>query len=250
MKTELAIVILGILFLILLFLIIRYGTWVTRGERGEILVSKKLHSLGIHYIVLDDLLIRGVHGDTQIDHVVVSPFGVFVIETKCWKGWITGGENAGQWCQTLYREKYDKPNPIFQNKVHEEAVKRALKEYGDIFTVPIVVIVDCDRLKVKTNHIVILYQNLKDEIRSFTRIIYSDDQCEKMALTLQGLSSDDKERREQHIQKVKSFQASTQAKIENGICPRCGGQLVLREGRYGRFYGCSNYPICKFISNI
>lgn len=34
--------------------------------------------------------------------------------------------------------------------------------------------------------------------------------------------------------------------IERGICPRCGGQLVLRTGKYGSFYGCTNYPKCKF----
>ncbi|WP_080957333.1 topoisomerase DNA-binding C4 zinc finger domain-containing protein [Brachyspira hyodysenteriae] len=31
------------------------------------------------------------------------------------------------------------------------------------------------------------------------------------------------------------------------ICPRCKGKLILKEGKYGQFYGCSNYPNCKFI---
>ena len=38
-------------------------------------------------------------------------------------------------------------------------------------------------------------------------------------------------------------------KIEQGICPLCGGKLVLRDGKYGEFYGCSNYPKCKFKKN-
>ena len=29
-------------------------------------------------------------------------------------------------------------------------------------------------------------------------------------------------------------------------CPECGHQLVIREGRYGKFIGCSNYPECKY----
>ena len=37
-----------------------------------------------------------------------------------------------------------------------------------------------------------------------------------------------------------------QEKIEQNICPRCGGKLVLRCGKYGQFYGCANYPKCKF----
>ena len=31
------------------------------------------------------------------------------------------------------------------------------------------------------------------------------------------------------------------------ICPECGSQLVIREGRYGAFTACSNYPNCKYI---
>lgn len=30
------------------------------------------------------------------------------------------------------------------------------------------------------------------------------------------------------------------------VCPRCGGELVKRNGRYGPFYGCGNYPRCKY----
>ena len=37
--------------------------------------------------------------------------------------------------------------------------------------------------------------------------------------------------------------------IKQGICPQCGGQLVLRHGRYDSFYGCDNYPKCKFTLN-
>ena len=234
---------------LLISLLVKNSKWLTRGAIGERTVSEKLQSLGEHYIVLDDLLIPNAHGDTQIDHVVVSPFGIFVVETKCWSGWISGGENSAQWTQTIYQEKYDKPNPIFQNKVHLEAVKSALKQYGDILFVPIVVIVDCDKLAVNApNHTVITLYSLKEEVLKYHRILYTDEECEKMALSLQGLSSDDEERRKEHIQKVRTYQVATQTKVKNGICPRCGGELVLRNGRYGRFYGCANYPICKFIS--
>lgn len=30
------------------------------------------------------------------------------------------------------------------------------------------------------------------------------------------------------------------------ICPRCGGNLIDRNGKFGSFYGCSNYPKCKY----
>lgn len=44
-------------------------------------------------------------------------------------------------------------------------------------------------------------------------------------------------------------------KVATGICPRCAGKLVLRTAKNGpnagnQFYGCSNYPRCKFTSNM
>jgi len=35
-----------------------------------------------------------------------------------------------------------------------------------------------------------------------------------------------------------------------GVCPKCGGKLVLRKGKYGKFLGCSKYPKCKYTQNI
>ncbi|HEX75478.1 MAG TPA: hypothetical protein G4O12_02715 [Dehalococcoidia bacterium] len=33
-------------------------------------------------------------------------------------------------------------------------------------------------------------------------------------------------------------------------CPKCGGLLVRRNGKYGRFLGCSNYPKCRYTRSI
>jgi len=38
--------------------------------------------------------------------------------------------------------------------------------------------------------------------------------------------------------------------VEGRVCPKDGGQLVYRDGRYGRFISCDNYPKCKHIENI
>lgn len=37
---------------------------------------------------------------------------------------------------------------------------------------------------------------------------------------------------------------------KSNICPKCGGKLEERVGEYGKFYGCSNYPKCKYTENI
>ena len=58
-------------------------------------------------------------GSTQIDHVIVSIYGIFVIETKNYKGWIYGKETQRQWTQAFPNgSKYKFQNPLRQNYLH------------------------------------------------------------------------------------------------------------------------------------
>lgn len=57
----------------------------------------------------------------------------------------------------------------------------------------------------------------------------------------------------QKVGKMETFQTSV--KKETLVCPKCGGELVLRTAKKGsnigsQFYGCSNYPNCKYTRNI
>ena len=38
--------------------------------------------------------------------------------------------------------------------------------------------------------------------------------------------------------------------IAQKTCPYCGGKLIERQGRYGLFWGCSNYPHCRFTASV
>lgn len=77
-----------------------------KGKMGEfaVAVHVKLY-LKDHYILLNDLTLPDGEGaTTQIDHLLLSPFGVFVIETKNYKGWIFGSERQKQWTQKIYKK--------------------------------------------------------------------------------------------------------------------------------------------------
>lgn len=52
----------------------------------------------------------------------------------------------------------------------------------------------------------------------------------------------------QHVKNIKVAARDVDEKIKSGICPKCGGHLVKRNGKYGTFYGCSNYPKCRFTT--
>lgn len=102
-----------------------------KGTLGEALVNQ------LTFRKLDAQLYRGFSdvylpradgdGTTQVDHVVVSPFGIFVIETKNYAGWIYGAEHQARWTQTFSRfRKHAFQNPIWQNKAHIRALAEFL----------------------------------------------------------------------------------------------------------------------------
>ena len=98
-----------------------------RGAIGERIVQKRLNKLGEEYRAYHDLYVEDAqYGLTQIDHVVVSKYGLHVIETKHYKGWIFGSENQKYWTQVIYKNKQKCYNPIRQNYGHIEALKSRL----------------------------------------------------------------------------------------------------------------------------
>ena len=100
-----------------------------KGWLGERSVRRALVELDpAHFQSFHDLYLPRPDGSgtTQIDHIVVSPFGIFVIETKNYRGWIFGGERQAQWTQQLHRRKHRFQNPLHQNHLHVRALMAAL----------------------------------------------------------------------------------------------------------------------------
>ena len=97
-------------------------------NHGEALVCRGLQAnfSGPDYHLLNHITLKLKDGTTQIDHILVSRFGVFVIETKDYKGWIFANAKHATWTQVLYRWKFKFRNPIFQNMRHMRAVEELL----------------------------------------------------------------------------------------------------------------------------
>ncbi|WOH38968.1 nuclease-related domain-containing protein [Thalassotalea fonticola] len=93
-----------------------------KGFIGEWVVKcfLKRHLLSADYIVLNDITLPldGGKGTTQIDHLVLSCYGLFVIETKHMTGWIFGEEKGRIWTQVIFANKVSFQNPIRQNYRH------------------------------------------------------------------------------------------------------------------------------------
>lgn len=97
-------------------------------NRGEELIThtiiKNLPSTSWH--LLNNITLKISDSTTQIDHILVSTYGVFVIETKHYTGWIFGDKNSKQWTQVLYGTKHRFQNPLHQNYKHLKSVQALL----------------------------------------------------------------------------------------------------------------------------
>ena len=107
-----------------------FGLWrfPTFQNSGELRVSRVLlANFGSpDYHLMNHVTIRMDDGTTQLDHILVSKFGVFIVETKDFDGWIFGKATETTWTQVLYRRKSKFQNPIFQNYRHVLAVQHLL----------------------------------------------------------------------------------------------------------------------------
>ena len=97
-------------------------------NRGEVLVSRVIRdSFGSpDFHLLNHITLKVEGGSTQIDHILVSRFGVFVIETKDYTGWIFANAKQSNWTQVIFHRKFKFQNPIHQNYRHVRAVQDLL----------------------------------------------------------------------------------------------------------------------------
>jgi hypothetical protein len=125
---EVTVIIAVLLALAIGFAIGRYQAHAIQ-NRGEARLSREVKARfrPPDYHLLNHITLRLKDGTTQIDHILVSRFGVFVIETKDYKGWIFAGAKDRNWTQVLYRAKFRFQNPIRQNHRHVCAVRELLE---------------------------------------------------------------------------------------------------------------------------
>lgn len=109
------------------FLLGRYRAS-TFQNRGEALAARVIGANFGHpdYHLMNHVTLQMKDGTTQVDHILVSRFGVFVIETKDYAGWIFANPTHAEWTQVFPSRKHKFQNPIFQNIRHVRAVQNLL----------------------------------------------------------------------------------------------------------------------------
>ena len=113
-----------------------------KGVFGELIVNlaAKFFLDKEKYHLFKNVTLPTEDGSTQIDHVIVSRYGIFVIETKNMKGWIFGSPQQKIWTQKIYKHTSKFQNPLHQNYKHTQTLQSALElEPNKIFSLVVFV---------------------------------------------------------------------------------------------------------------
>ena len=207
-----------------------------KGKQQENCISDLLTNIP-NSKVLRNLYIPYNGKTTEIDCVFICQKGVFVIESKNYSGYIYGKVDNEQWCQTIYNGKKKIKshflNPLLQNKTHIKCLNKIFStNYKSV-------VVFSDNAKLALNISNVIYVH---ELLSFINNNQADTiDVDNVYNTLYPYTIITELEKKEHINNVIN---------SKNICPYCGANLVLRKSKNGDFYGCTNFPKCKYTRNV
>ena len=224
-----------------------------KGKRGERLVAMRLRKgLPDEYLILNDIYLPLPDGTTtQIDHIVVSQYGVFVVETKTYSGWIFGDENSKEWTQSICRKKSRFQNPMRQNYKHICALANNLGIDKSYFIGVVAFTGDCT-FKTEMPEGVIYSRRVADYIRLKKMPKIKPGQLEELVIAISECQATvSEERKSKHVENLRKSHTSVK-EGDSPICPYCGGEMVLRKSKKNgtSFYGCKAYPKCRGVVKV
>lgn len=199
-----------------------------------------------NYQRFHDVIIPSRNGTTQIDHLLVSPYGLFIVETKNKKGWIFGSDDQPKWTQTLYGKKYSFQNPIRQTYRQKKILSEFLGVKESMVQSVIYFVGDCKfKTRLPDN---VINSRLGKYIKNFQDRILTPQEIHRIVGKLERHVSESSLTTRDHVRSLRERHSSTT------VCPKCGSNLVERAARKGpnagsKFLGCEDYPRCRFTKN-
>ena len=224
-----------------------------KGQIGELLVRLFAHwQLDKQtYRRLHNVTLNTPDGTTQIDHVFLSPYGIFVLETKNMSGWIFGSEKQAQWMQKLYKHTFKFQNPLRQNYKHLKALEATLGVSPEHLH-SVITFVGGSTFKTEVPANVTQGIGFIRYIKSFQQPVFSEAEVNAMLHALHtGRRAPTLATHREHVQNLKR-RSDPAAERQ---CPKCGSALVIRTRRTGanagqQFWGCSEFPRCRTMQHL
>ena len=227
-----------------------------KGAAGEFLVNLSANFLldKEKYHLIKNVTLPTEDGSTQIDHVIVSEFGIFVVETKNMKGWIFGNPNQKTWTQKIYRYSNKFQNPLHQNYKHVKALESFLG-LNEQQVHSVIVFVGDSIFKTEMPENVTYGGGYAKYIKSKTMPVISESKVLEIVKQIeQGRLTPSFRTNREHVRHVQKIVAE-KGNSNDPFCPKCGSAMVLRETKKGqnvgrKFWGCTMFPQCRGIMNI
>ena len=129
-------------------------------------------------------------------------------------------------------------NPLHQNYGHVKSLHEVLNIPEENF-VSLVCIPSRAKVSVKSKNVTRIY-DLLEKIYS-----YKEEVIENYKI-INNLNIIDKNERKDYVKNAKLIKNNKDEELKDR-CPRCGGELIKRNGKYGEFMGCSIFPKCRFV---
>lgn len=208
---------------------------------ANIMLDKKI------YHQFHNITLSNPDGTTQIDHIFVSKFGIFVVETKNMKGFIFGNPNNSMWTQQIFKVKNKFQNPIHQNYKHTQAIKNHLNIESNAI-IPLVAFVGDCKFKTSIPDNITKGIGFIEYIKRKKEVLLTEKQISHSIEAIKSGNLSSQKTKKEHIERLQS----RSDKDSRQLCPKCGSEMILRTSRTSKnqFWGCSRYPACKTTRRI
>lgn len=188
--------------------------WGDTNSAGQVeqYVTQELLRLGENYFIFQNVILPSAYTKmpyTEIDHIIVSPFGIFCVETKSHKGSIYGNKASDQWKQYLYNDKsYTLHNPLRQSHAHTEALKKFLGGNLKSNIHCYVVFPKARNVKVNSTLVTNDIHEIIDRISNHQTRLYDFNELERMLKSLAHYDSKHLVIQDKHIEGVRNYVGS------------------------------------------
>ena len=211
----------------------------TRGKQGESKVKDTLSKIDAYHLFLNDYTYINPKTKIshQIDHILIHPYGVFIIETKNYYGTLDSNYGDSIWIKRVKGVESTITNPLIQNRSHWSIIYHLLDKKVDCVSVVVLV---RDNAPYMPDDNVINLSDLSLFIDSYPyKKLLSKDDIDKIYVILKKYESNiSKKDHLSNIKKVKEknkgILEDRRIAIEENKCPKCDNRITVK----GYTYSC------------
>lgn len=204
-----AIFVVTLLVSVIAFIVLTpYIAYLNRGRLKEFF-RKQFNNALTDKIVFRNLVLYSGHNTkyTEIDMVIVSPYGIFCVEFKNHAGVIIGDKKRKYWMQYKYKSSSRFYNPLHQNYKHIKALEITLHNNLKAPVHSAVVFLNTDKVRVDHEDVFIGLRSLETSLKRHHRRIYTHEEYRRICRTLAYAEQISKDRLPRHIDELQQYLA-------------------------------------------